>query len=320
MLKFKSILFCLVLFCLISCSNQKVELIELPFEQSLFPEGIAIDSRTKTVYLNSLKSKKIVSSSIVGNNPKTFLETDEHNYLAGFGMTIKGDTLYALGNSLRADKNKSILLLLQISTGDLIESYSINHSKFQYLNDLAVSYKNEIFITDSESNKSYKIQRPSKTIEIYLDSKNIPNSNGITISSNDEYLYFASNNGICIVEKASKRIVNQPKEEFSSIDGLKFYQGNLYGIVNGWGDNSKNGLFKFKLNKAGTEVLAKEKLIEFTEEFKIPTTFDIFDGNIFFVINTQLDNFDGEKILDLKKLEPYKMLKLRLPKVIINKG
>lgn len=314
MLKFKLILFCLAFFGLISCLNKKVELIELPFEQSLFPEGIAIDSRTKTVYLNSLKSKKIVSSSIVGNNPKTFLETEEHNYLAGFGMTIKEDTLYALGNSLTAGKNKSILLLLQISTGDLIESYSINRSEFQYLNDLAVSAKNEIFITDSESNKSYKIQRPSKTISIYLDSENVPNSNGITISDNDKYLYFASNNGICIVEKASRKRINQPKEEFSSIDGLKFYQDNLYGIVNGWSDNSQNGLFKFKLNKAGTEVLGKEKLIEFTEEFKIPTTFDILDGNIFFVINTQLDNFDGERILDLEKLEPYRMLKIRASK------
>lgn len=311
MLNIKSIFILLSLICINSCSSQKTELIELPFEQDLFPEGITIDSRTKTVYLNSLKNKKIVSSSIDGGNSKTFLETDEHNYLAGFGMTIKGDTLYALGNSLTTDKNKSILLLLQLSSGDLIDSYSIDRSEFQYLNDLAISSKNEIFITDSESNKSYKIQRPSKTIEIYLDSEKIPSSNGITISNNDKYLYFASNKGICIVEKSSKKIINQPKEEYSSIDGLKYYQDNLYGIVNGWVDNSQNGLFKFELNKAGTEILGKEKLIEFTEDFRIPTTFDILDGNIYFVINTQLDNFDGDKILDLKKLEPYKMLKTR---------
>ncbi len=312
MLKSISIFICLILVFINSCSGQKAEVIELPFEHDLFPEGITINSKTKTVYLNSLKSNKIVSSSVDGSKPKTFLDTDKYNYLAGFGMTIKGDTLYALGNSLTADKNKSILLLLQLSSGDLIESYSMDISEFQYLNDLTVSSKNEIFITDSESNKSYKIQRPSKTIEVYLDSENIPNSNGITISNNNKYLYFASNNGICVVKKDSKEIINQPKEEYSSIDGLKFYQNNLYGIVNGWGDNSKNGLFKFKLNKAGTEVLGKERLIEFTDDFKIPTTFDILDGNLYFVINTHLDNFDGEKILDLKKLEPYKMLKIRM--------
>ncbi len=309
----KSVFIYLILLGLISCVSEKSEWIQLNFEKDLIPEGFAIDGRTKTIYLNSLKSNKIVSSYFDGSNPKTFLETNKHNYLAGFGMTIKGDTLYALGNSLVEDKNKSILLLLQLSSGDLIDSYSINDSGFHYLNDLAISSTNEIFITDSESNKIYKIQRPGKSIEIYLDSEKISNSNGITISDNDEYLYLASSNGISIVETTSKKIVNEPKEDYSGIDGLKFHKNNLYGIVNGWRDQSKTGLFKFKLNKAITEIVESKKIVEFTEDFKTPTTFDIFEENIYFVINTQLGNFDGNtnKILDLKKLESYKMMKTR---------
>ncbi|MDB4292760.1 hypothetical protein N9954_05080 [Maribacter sp.] len=313
MLKTKSIIVCLTLGVFISCVSEKPELIPLHFENDLIPEGIAIDGNTKRVFLNSLKSNKIVSSFLDGSHPKTFLDTNKHNYLAGFGMTIKGDTLYALGNSLTAAKNQSILLLLQLSSGALIDSYSINDSDFHYWNDLAISSTNEIFITDSESTKIYKIQRPAKSIEIYLHSEKIPNSNGITISDSDDYLYLAANNGICIVEKATKRIINEPKEDYSGIDGLKFYKNNLYGIVNGWGDNSQNGLFKFELNKARTEILERKKIVEFTEDFKIPTTFDIFDENIYFVINTQLDNFDEDtnKILDLKKLQAYKMMKTR---------
>ncbi|AUP80908.1 hypothetical protein [Flavivirga eckloniae] len=309
----KSIFISLTLLGLISCISEKLELTKLNFEKDLIPEGIAIDGNSKKIYLNSLKSNKIVSSSLDGNNHKTFLETNKYNYLAGFGMTIKGDTLYALGNSLTADKNESILLLLQLSSGSLIDSYSIEDSSFHYLNDLAVSLNNEIFITDSESNKIYKIQRPSKTMEVYLDSEKIPNSNGITISNNDEYLYLASGNGICVVNRKSKKIINEPKENYSGIDGLKFYKNNLYGIVNGWRDKSKNGLFRFDLNKARTEILRSEKIVEFTNSFKTPTTFDIFDGNIYFVINTQMGNFDGNtnKILDLKKLESYKMMKIK---------
>ncbi|WP_159025674.1 SMP-30/gluconolactonase/LRE family protein [Aquimarina sp. Aq78] len=313
MLNTKSIFMCLVLLGLISCISKKSELIELNFEKDLMPEGIAVDGSTKKLYLNSLKNNKIVSSSLDGSNPTIFLKTNKHNYLAGFGMTIKGDTLYALGNSLTGDKNKSILLLLQLSSGDLIDSYSINDSNFHYLNDLAISSNNEIFITDSESNKIYKIQRPNKTIEIYLDSEEVSNSNGITISDNDEYLYLASNNGICIIETISKKIINEPKESYSGIDGIKYHKNNLYGIVNGWSDKSQNGLFKFELNKIGTEILESKKIVEFTESFKIPTTFDIFDGNIYFVINTQIDNFDENtnEILDLKKLESYTMMKTK---------
>lgn len=310
----KSFFICLTLLGLISCVSEKSELIQLNFEKDLIPEGITIDGNTKKVYLNSLKNNKIVGSSLDGSNPKNFLEANKYNYLPGFGMTIKGDTLYALGNSLTKGKNKSILLLLQLSSGDLIDSYLINDLDFHYLNDLTVSSNNEIFITDSESNKIYKIKRPSKTIEIYLDSEKVSNSNGITISDNDEYLYLASSNGICIVEILSKKIINEPKESYSGIDGLKFHNNNLYGIVNGWSNKSKNGLFKFELNKTRTEILESKKIVEFTEDFKIPTTFDIFDGNIYFVINTQLNNFDDStnKILDLKKLESYKMMKIRV--------
>ena len=314
MLNIKSLFFFLALIWLNSCSGQKTELIALPFEQDLFPEGITIDSRTKTVYLNSLKHNKIVSSSIDGSNPKTFLESNKHDYLSGFGMTIKGDTLYALGNSLPEGESKSILLLLQLSTGALIDSYSIKDSVSHYWNDLATSTTNQVFITDSESNKIYTIQRPSKTIEIYLDSEAVPNSNGITISANDNYLYLASDNGVAVIETASKKLLNKPKEEYSSIDGLKYYKNNLYGIVNGWGEQSQNGLFKFELNSTGTEILKSKKLVEFTERFRIPTTFDICDGYIYFITNTQIDNLDGNtnEILDLNTLEPYRMMKTPL--------
>lgn len=313
-LLFKSVIICLFTLVQVSCTSKKPELIQLPFQKDLLPEGIAIDSRTEKVYLNSLKNNKIVSSSIDGSNPKTFLETNEYNYLSGFGMTIKGDTLYALGNSLPEGESKSILLLLQLSTGALIDSYSIKDSVSHYWNDLAISTTNQVFITDSESNKIYTIQRPSKTIEIYLDSEAIPNSNGITISANDNYLYLASDNGIAVIETASKKLLNKPKEEYSSIDGLKYYKNNLYGIVNGWGEQSQNGLFKFELNSTGTEILKSKKLVEFTERFRIPTTFDICDGYIYFITNTQIDNLDGNtnEILDLNTLEPYRMMKTPL--------
>ena len=295
------------------CSAPPSEFIELNFEHDLIPEGIAIDGRTKNVFLNSLKNNKIVFSKLNGENPNTFLKSRAYGYLSGFGMTIKGDTLYALGNSLAGPKNESVLLLLQLSTGNLIDSYSINNGGFQYLNDLAISSKNEIFITDSESNKVYSIQRPSKEIVVYLDSEEIAHSNGIAISSNDEHLYLASAKGIRIVEVETKKVLNQANEEYRGIDGLKFYKNKLYGIVNIFSsDKSRNGLFKYELDKDGTEILNSKKIVEFNENFNIPTTFDLIDGDIYFVMNTQLDNLDEitNSILDLKKLEPYRLMKI----------
>ncbi len=299
----------------ISCSIKNTNITKLNFEKDLIPEGIVIEGRSKRLYLNSLKNNEIVTSLLDGTKPKNFLVPNQYGYLSGFGMTIKGDTLYALGNSLGRARNKSILLLLQLSTGGLIDSYTLDSRALSYWNDLVVSSKNEIFITDSESNKIYKIYRPSKKFEVYLDSDEIPHSNGITISDNNKYLYLASRKGICIVDIESKQLVNKPEIEFFGVDGLKFYKNSLYGIVNVHvSDKSKNGLFKYELDKTGKGILNKRKLVEFTSEFNVPTTLDIMDGNIYFIANTQLNNFDEDtnKIIDLDKLQTYKLVQLEL--------
>jgi hypothetical protein len=299
----------IILLNIVACSDQQGSLIELKFDLDLFPEGIAIDKRTNNIYLNSLKHNKIVTSNLDGSNSKDFLGSNKYGYLSGFGMTIKGDILYALGNGLTKQNNKSVLLLLRLSTGNLIDSYSLSDSSFRYLNDLTISSKNEIFITDSESHKIYKIQRPAKTIEVFLDSDKISNCNGIAISENDEYLYLASRNGICIIDIETKKLINKPNKEYSGIDGLKYYKGNLYGIVNGWRDKEKLGLFKFKLGETKRNVLKSKRIVEFTNAFKVPTTFDVSDQYIYFIINTQLDNFDenSNNVRDVEKLEPYKL-------------
>lgn len=89
----------------------------------------------------------------------------------------------------------------------------------------------------------------------------------------------------------------------------------LISCVTSWvSDKSKNGLFKYELNNTATGILENKKIIKFTESFNIPTTFDIFHGNIYFVTNTQMDNFDEKtnKALDLNKLQPYILMKTRV--------
>lgn len=302
--------------CFVSCQKNNSEIITLGFEKDLFPEGFAIDKQSGKIFLNSLNNNKIVTSNLDGSNPLNFIEHNQYGCLSGFGMTVKGDTLYALSNSLTKKDNRSVLLLLNVKSHQLIDSYTIDDANFIYLNDLAVSSNNEIFITDSESTRIYSIQRPNKKIEVFLDSEEIAHSNGITISDDNKYLYLASTKGIRIIDIKAKKILNTANKQLSGIDGLKFYKNNLLGIVNVWDSNSpKNGFFKYYLNEQGTAILRSEKIISFGKEFKIPTTFDIFNDNIYFIINTQIDNFSEttNQVLDASKLEPYRLMKFKIP-------
>jgi WD40 repeat protein len=310
----KFLSFFLITHLFLSCNPQDQAPITLNFQKDLIPEGITINSKTQTIFLNSLRHGKIVTCNLDGSNPKDFIKDNQYGYLSGFGMFVKGDTLYALGNSLSKKNSKSILLLLSAKTGNFINSFSPKDTTFKYLNDLAVATNGDVFITDSESNKIYTIQAKKAVLEVYLETEEVRNSNGITISDDGKYLYLASDKkGVRIVDRRTKRIINQPNQDYTGIDGLKFYKNSLIGIVNAK-KGEENGIYRYFLNKENTAITHKEKIFSFKDESKISTTFSISDGYMYFVMNTQIDNLDSEtgQIIDEKKLEVYQLMKYRI--------
>ncbi|AWX45009.1 hypothetical protein HME9304_02017 [Flagellimonas maritima] len=299
------------------CNAQKNFIAQLDFQKDLFPEGIAIDAQRKSLFLNSLKYDKIVSCNIDGSNTSNFIKNGQYGYLSGFGMTVKGDTLYALGNELKKAANASILLLLDSRTGKLIDTYDFKSSNLTYFNDLTISTNNEIFITDSESNKIYRIQRPNKEIKVFLDIDGIAHPNGIAISPNNKLLYLATQKGIRIVDTETKKLVNSSNRENLGVDGLKYYKNSLIGIVNIWESKPENnGIFQYFLDKTGKRILHKKKLLSFSKEFKVPTTFDLIGNKLYFIMNTQLDNFSetNKKTLNKSILEPLQLIEINIPK------
>lgn len=302
------------LFVLLASCVQPKNSIELHFEKDLIPEGIAVDPVSQKVYLNSLKSAKIVRCNLDGSNAEDFLSSHEHGYLSGFGMTIQGNTLYALGNGLSKENNKSVLLLLHTISGELIKSYPLDNGSFVFLNDLAVDSKGNIYITDSESTDIYTINKTTDELEVFFSNEAVKHSNGIAISSDDRYLYLASyTSGIRILDIASKKLLNQPNT-FKGVDGMKFYRNKLIAIVNAKRDPSQNGIFQFGLNEAGNEILSETKIVTFEHPSDIPTTFAVYKDHMYFVADSQLDNFNQENttIIDSTQLENYRLAKKKL--------
>lgn len=306
------LVFLLVLF--ISCTP-KEKFIKLRFEKDLVPEGIALDPISQKVYLNSLKSAKIVRCNLDGSDAEEFISSHEFGYLSGFGMTIQGGTLYALGNGLSKENNTSILLLLDTNSGELVQSYVLDNGNFVFLNDIAVDSKGTVYITDSESSDIYTINPNTNQLEVFFSNEEIKHSNGIAISDDNGYLYLASyTNGIRILDIANKKLINQPNT-FKGIDGLKYYRNNLIGIVNAKRDASQNGIFQFRLNEEGSEILSEIKISEFEQSSDIPTTFAINKNHMYFVADSQLDNFDqgNNTIVNSTTLENYRLVKKKLP-------
>lgn len=303
----KLTLFLLASLLLTSCTKSESDTVTLNFEKDLIPEGIAIDNESGKLFLSSLRKNKIVTANGDGSNATDFIGSGQYDYLSGFGMTIEGDTLYALSNGLQKQGNTSVLLLLHKKTGELIAQYKTSISPYGYLNDLAVGKNNEIFITESQSNKIYHIQRPGMTLQVFLDTVAVEHSNGIAISDDNSKLYLASKSGIRVVDVQTKKILNQPDNASSGIDGMKFYKNSLIGIV-------EKAVMRYFLNEEGTEIIDIKELIRFDSTYKSPTTFDMVGDTIYFIKNVQLDNFNDSTnaVIDPNKLESLVLMKYKV--------
>nr|WP_299343475.1 hypothetical protein [Allomuricauda sp.] len=283
-------------------------------EKDLIPEGIAFDPHSKQVFVNSLRNNKIVGFDLQQKNTEEFIHKDQYDYLSGFGMEIMGDTLYALGNVLPPTGNRSILLLLSVSSGELLKSYSLDTEDFTYLNDIAISSVGDIYITDSENDRIYTVNREKDQLEVFYQNEGILHSNGISISPDNHLLYLASYIwGIRILNLKTKTLVNPPNAH-KGIDGMKFYNGNLLAIVNGKQDKSQNGIYRFAFNEKGTKIIGSEQIHRLQKESDIPTTFALHNGAMFFIADSQMDNFKQEtnEIIDVAKLEKYQLVQLEL--------
>ena len=301
----------------ITIQGQDHTLTQLPFEKDLIPEGIAVDIKNQKVFFNSLRKNTIVRCNLDGSEPEEFLGPNGYDYLSGFGMTIQGDTLYALGNSLPKKNNTSIMLLLHRETGALFDSYKLNDTTTIYLNDLAVGARGEVYITDSESDAIYSLNHNTKQLEVFFQHPEVKHSNGIALSDEGTLLYLASySHGIRILDLTKKELVNVANQ-YKGIDGMKYYNNHLVAIVNGNRDGSKNGVYRYRLSDDGQTVETAEKVMDLQDPSDIPTTLDIDKDAIYFIADTQLDNFDQEtnQIIDPSLLKPYYLIELSLNEV-----
>jgi hypothetical protein len=69
---------------------------------------------------------------------------------------------------------------------------------------------------------------------------------------------------------------------------------------------------RWHLAKDGQSVESSEVLERGTEMVKDPTTAAIFEGKLYYMANTGIDNLQNDRIVDASRLEPVKIAVLAL--------
>lgn len=287
-------------------------------EKDLIAEGITYSSATGSFYLGSIYKKKIIRINAETGEVSNFFQSDSLNFsFLGLLVDDVNNYLWACGYSHNNKIRRSSVLKFDLISGKLIRSYSCNDTLPDLYNDLAEDKTGNVYFTDTDNQCIYKIDRYTDSIIVIFRGTQVLQPNGITISPDNRYLYVASTNyGIRVLDVENQSIVGEPDTLFNStgIDGLKYYRNSLIGIQNDVKTKSEVKIIQYFLDNSGTKIKGVKIIDQNNPSFDIPTTFVIFDQNLYCLANSQIWNLDSSenRILNEQMLNETKILTYNL--------
>ncbi len=271
-------------------------------EPDLIPEGIAWDPVNKSFYVGSLYKKKIVRLGPDGS-AHDFVASGRDGLWTVLGMKVDPERRILWVNSAADNREgeaagSSGLFAFDLPSGRLLEKHILDGRTQKHLfNDLVVTSRGEVFLTDSESGAIYRHALRGRALEAFLPPGSFSYPNGIALDEARKRLYvadFAKAITIVEIDTKKKRSLAHPQNmSLHQIDGLYCYESSLVGIQNGAG---MERVAEFRLDHTGYRVESLRVLESHNPQFRIPTTGAVVGNDFYYLANSQLENLgdDGQ--------------------------
>lgn len=279
-------------------------------EKDLIPEGLAYDAQRNVFYLSSLNRRKIVE---IGRDGKIsdFVPSDQFALLPVLGIRLdpRDGTVWA---DSFTDSGHTELLHFD-ATGKLLGRFKPEGAAKHGFNDLVVLRNGEVITTDSLANAVYRFDPATHAFKTLTLHRPLFYPNGIALSDDGHHLYVADSLGVVSLDLAtgeSRDVDPGPRSTLAGIDGLYWYHGGLIGIQNGIGSPR---VAVFHLSTDGLRVTRTTVLENRSNFCVLPTTGAIRGSDFFFIANSQIDNLNNDKVMDVTRLESIRIGVLRLP-------
>ncbi len=279
-------------------------------ENDLVPEGLAFDSRSGRFYLSSIHKKKIVEISANGE-VRDFIQAEQDGIGSVLGMKVdlSTNTLWACSLS---DKEGAGVFHFDLATRRLIKKYVLPLDLM--LNDLVVTSAGDVFVTATRARTLYWISAKRDKLEQWREGLTLRGANGIALSPDEKRLFVATfPDGITVVDLetgTARPLGRPPGVTLASIDGLYFHRNSLIAIQNGC---IAHRVARIDLNAALDRAERVVTLERGNPLFDIPTTGAIAGDVLYYLANSQLDNYGAKGVIDRAKLQPIAILKVKLP-------
>jgi hypothetical protein len=279
-------------------------------EKDLIPEGLAYDSAQNLFYLGSLNRRKIVKID-PDSRVSDFVPSGRYNLLPVLGIRLDPNDGTIWANSFE-DSGRTELLHFDASS-KLLGRYAPQDPGKHGFNDLVVRKNSEVILTDSLSNQVFRFLPASKTFTPLVIHRTLFYPNGIALVDDGRMLYVADALGVIALDLSdavSRDVDPGPHSTLAGVDGLYWHNGSLIAIQNGIGSPR---IAAFRLSKDGLRVVQTTVLENRTPFTVLPTTGALRGNDLYFIANSQIDNLNGDHVMDVTKLEPIRIAVVHLP-------
>ena len=277
-------------------------------EKDLFPEGLAYDAGTDSLYLSSMYHRKIVKISRDGK-VEDFVAADRYNLLPVQGIRIDPSDQTIWGASSRDELGKSELLHFD-RAGVLLGRYPATDEGKHDFNDLVVLHGGSVLLTDTLANRVYRFDAKSGAFTAVRLTRQVLFPNGIAVTDDEKFVYVADQLGVIRIDLQSgesAEVDPGPRNTLAGIDGLYWHKGSLVAVQNGIGTPR---IATFRLSPDGLRV---GKAVVLENGLTTPTTGALRGDDFYFIVNSEIDNLNGEHILDMTRLKPVRIAVVHLP-------
>jgi hypothetical protein len=279
-------------------------------QKDLFPEGLAVDASKRVFYMGSQYHNKIVSISESGE-VTDFVKEGTSDLMPVGGVHVDPTDHSVWCATDPGKKNRSEIVHFD-AQGKLLERYTPSTPGPHALNDLVLRGGSELYVTDTEGNHVFRFDRKTRRFAELNLGRPVFGPNGITVSDDGNLLYVGDDLGVVRMDlrtHVARDVKPAAHDTMAGVDGLYWYDDGLVGVEYGTGANR---VMRWKLSRDGLEVKSSETLERGTKMVRDPTTGAILNGKFYFMANTGIDNLDGGKISDPRKLEPLHIAMLPL--------
>jgi hypothetical protein len=267
-------------------------------EPDLIPEGIAVDPRTRTFYLGSIRKRKVLAIDARGA-VSTFVPPGHGGVLGVLGVKVdtRADLLWVGSHASRSTAGLSTagpqrdgVLAFSLRDGSLRRRILFDDDAPHLPNDLAIAPDGIAYLTDSANGRVLRIPPDRDAFEPITPPDALVYPNGI-VRAPDGRLYVAHLGGIAIVDPRSGSVtplLTVPAAPLGGIDGLALEGNALLAVQNGIG---RPRMVSITLDATGTRALKLVVLENDPSVLELPTTACVLDGALYTIANSQLRAF-----------------------------